>query len=63
MGDEAEEGRRVERVKAAEEGAVGDDAAEGGAGGGSAGEVGRGGWAEEDLLEDQVSEGRELAEW
>jgi len=48
-GEEAQQGRRVERVEAAEEGVAGDDAAERGAGRAGAAQVLEGGEPDEDL--------------
>ena len=56
-GVEAEQGRRLERVQAAEEGVAGDDTVERGAGSAGAAQVLEGGEADEDLCENVVAEG------
>jgi len=59
-GVEAEQGRRLERVQAAEEGVAGDDAVERGVGRAGAAQVLEGGEPDEDLCEDVVAEGHHL---
>lgn len=60
VGDDPEEGWRVEGWDAAAEGVAGDDAAEGRAGDAGAAEVFEGGEADQDLREAVVGEGQQV---